>query len=123
MTAKDFIKNRLTKLWNRFPTVQFQYEFKTHTLTHVIEVIPLSIFEKNEGYMMLESDFEFEFEQLFPLEQILFVSEGSLTEIKNADFQLGPKKLNFKNEVANIISTFDGFEKAIDNSYNFALAA
>lgn len=123
MTAKGFIKDKLTSIWNSFPEVQFRYEFKTQTNTHVIEVIPFSFFEGNEEYLRMESDFEYEFEQIFPEEEILFISEGSLTEIKNVEFQIGAINLNFKNETFDFISTFEGIEKAIDNSYNFALAA
>ncbi len=123
MTSIEFIKEKLTQIWNSFPEVQFRYEFKIHTNTHVIEVIPFSFFEGNEEYMRAESDFEYEFEQIFPEEEILFISEGSLTEILNAEFQIGAINLNFINETFDFISTFEGIEKAIDNSFNFALAA
>lgn len=123
MTAKDYIRQELTRIWNSFPEVQFRYEFKIHTNTHVIEVIPVSFFEENEEYLRLESDFEFEFEQIFPEEEILFISEGSLTEIQNAEFHIGAISLNFKNETFDFISIFEGLDKAIDNSFNFALAA
>jgi hypothetical protein len=123
MTSKNFIKDKLTQIWNCFPEVQFRYEFKIHTNTHVIEVIPFSVFEGNEEYMRTESDFEYEFEQMFPEEDILFISEGSLTQIKNVEYQLGPKNLNFKNEVSEFNYTFIDIEKPIDNTSNFALAA
>lgn len=123
MNSKDFIKDNLSRIWNSFPEVQFRYEFKTHTNTHVIEVTPVSFFEENQEYLNLESDFEYEFEQMFPEEDILFISEGSLTEIKNVEYQLGPKNLNFKNEDSEFNYTFIGLEKLIDNTSNFALAA
>jgi hypothetical protein len=123
MTSKDFIKDKLSHIWNSFPEVQFRYEFKIHTNTHVIEVVPFSVFEGNEEYMRTESDFEYEFEQMFPEEDILFISEGSLTEMKNVEYQLGPKNLNFWNEVSEFNYTFIGLEKPIDNTSNFALAA
>ncbi|NLU38558.1 MAG: hypothetical protein GXX78_06670 [Bacteroidales bacterium] len=123
MNSKDFIKHNLSKIWNSFPEVQFRYEFKTHTNTHVIEVTPVSFFEENEEYLDLESDFEYKFEQMFPEEEILFISEGSLTEIRNAEFQIGGINVNFKNETFYFFSSFEGIDNKIDNSFNFALAA
>ena len=92
MNSKDFIKHNLSKIWNSFPEVQFRYEFKTHTNTHVIEVTPVSFFEENEEYLDLESDFEYKFEQMFPEEEILFISEGSLTKYEMQSFKLGYKR-------------------------------
>jgi hypothetical protein len=123
MTAKDYIREELTRIWNCFPEIQFRYEFKILTRTHVVEVNPLSFFKENREYLRMESDFEYEFEQMFPEDEILFISEGSLTEIRNAEFQVGAINLNFKNETFDFISIFEGIDNAIDNSFNFALAA
>ena len=37
----------------------------------------------------VEDEFEEEFEKLFPSEEIIFISEGSLTEIKNPEHEIG----------------------------------
>lgn len=81
MTSKAFIDKNLNAISELFPQVQLRYEYKIHTRTHVIEVIPISFFEGNEEYMNIESEFECEFERMFPKEGILFISENSLTEI------------------------------------------
>jgi hypothetical protein len=123
MNAKDYIREELTRIWNCFPEIQFRYEFKTSTRTHVVEVNPLSYFKENRDYLRMESDFESDFEQIYPEEEILFISEGSLTEIRNAEFQIGGINVNFKNETFDFLSSFEGIDNKIDNSFNFALAA
>ena len=92
MTAKDFTEERLRLLASKFIDIQIRYEYRANTRSHLIEIIPLSFFEENESYFEEEAKIEDEFEQLFPSENIVFISKGSLIAIKKADLELGYKK-------------------------------
>ena len=75
--------------------------------------------------MLDEANIERHFEELYPSENIVFISEGSLIEIRNADLELGYDKLVFDyNKVVpvfEVIEYSDMRESAY--SYNYALAA
>ena len=49
--------------------------------------------------MVIESKIEEEFESKFLNENILFISEESLSEIKNPEFQLGYNEIIFDNVI------------------------
>jgi hypothetical protein len=89
MKSKEFIIQRLNKFASSFPELKLRYEFNQNTVTHIIEVKPLHIYESNEDYLRAEDEFEEEFEKLYPSEEIIFISEGSLTEIKNPEHEIG----------------------------------
>jgi len=61
-------------------------------------VQPSSIFKSDEDYINFEIELESEFEEKFPDENILFISEGSLTEIVNPNFKLGYDEVVFMDE-------------------------
>ena len=89
MKSKKFIKEKLELLFAQFNDIKIRYEYTANTYSHLIEVTPLDFFEENERYMTLEAKLEEEFESLFPRENIVFISEGSLSEIRSAEFELG----------------------------------
>jgi len=125
MKSKKFIKEKLEQLFAQFNDIKIKYEYRANTCSHIIEVTPLEFFEKDERYVTLEAELEEEFETLFPNENIVFISEGSLSEIKSAEFELGGESITFDNEVINIDFVVDGFNENVDFQYsnNYALAA
>lgn len=125
MKSKEFITSQLKKLYAMFNEIKIRYEYRTSTNSHVIEIIPLVFFENNEEYMNMEVQIEDKFETLFPKENIVFISEGSLTEILKPDFKLGYNEIEFNNEMRNIDFIVKGFNEGIELQVenNFALAA
>lgn len=125
MNAKEFIEVKLRELASRFSDVKIRYEYRVNTLSHIIEVIPLSFFEKNEDYLIEEANIENKFEELFPLENIVFISKGSLTEIKNSDLEFGYDRITFS--YGNIKFEFEvvGYSDIVEQQEceNYALAA
>lgn len=95
MKSKEFLFERLTQMSLRFEDVKIRYEFRRNTNSHIVEVIPLAIFKSNDEYLVAETDLEDEFESLFPMEDIVFISEDSLTEINNPDLLLGYESFSF----------------------------
>ncbi|MEA3446911.1 MAG: hypothetical protein U9Q98_00455 [Bacteroidota bacterium] len=125
MKSKKFIKEKLEQLFAQFNDIKIQYEYRANTYSHIIEVTPLEFFKEDERYLILEAELEEEFESLFPNENIVFISEGSLSEIKSAEFELGGKSITFHNEVTNIDFIVVEFSESVDFQYsnNYALAA
>ena len=127
MKAKDFILERLNKLANTFPEIKLRYELSRNTGTHIIEVIPLHVYESNEDYLMAEDAFEEEFNSLYPSEEIIFISENSLTEVKNPEYEITYSKMNFDlgfEEPALITSGYNStYVEITENKNNYALAA
>lgn len=125
MKAKDFILEKLRKLSNKFSEIRIRYEFRHSTLSHIVEIIPRSIFEEDEVYLQEEENLETEFEEFFPLENIIFISEGSLTEIKDAELELGMSIISFDNYSSVFEFEIDELKESIMTAgeNNFALAA
>ncbi|HQB77933.1 MAG TPA: hypothetical protein PLJ52_06265 [Tenuifilaceae bacterium] len=125
MKAQEFLIEKLRGLSSKYEEVKIRYEYRANTQSHIIEIIPLSFFDKNAEYLLDEANIERHFEELYPSQNIVFISEGSLIEIRNADLELGYDKLVFDyNKVVpvfEVIEYSDMLESAY--SYNYALAA
>jgi len=125
MTATDYIEEKLRVLASKFTDIKIRYEHRSNTGSHLIEIVPLSFFEGNGSYLEEETKIEDEFELLFPSENIVFVSEGSLTVIKRADLELGYDKISFDNNTLIIdfeVTGYSGYLEIIGIT-NYALAA
>ena len=125
MKAKEFIIDRLKQFAIIFDEIKIRYEFRVSTQSHLVEIVPLKVFEGDEGYIQEEASLETEFERLFPTENIIFISEDSLTEIKNAELELGYNKIKFKYDSFHIEFEVEGYNEtvAIPGEKNYALAA
>jgi len=121
MKPQEFLRKKLTELFSKFENIKIRYEYRANTNSHIVEIIPLSVYN-NKEYMMAEDEIEEEFEQLFFDEEIVFVSEGSLVEINIPDFTLG----FIENATVNYIEMdVEGFTTEVDSygSEYYALAA
>jgi len=126
MNPSEFLKNKLQEIFSKFEGIQIRYENRESTNSHIVEVIPFSFFDKNKDYMIEEEILEAEFELLYPNENIVFVSEDSLTKINHPNIKFGYEKItitcdskDIEIELSDDYSTliYAGFE------YNYALAA
>jgi len=66
--------------------------------THIIEVLPLTVYENNNSYKEAEGDLTFEFDKIFFPEDIMFVSENSLTRITKPQKVFKKESLSFWEE-------------------------
>nr|WP_321356686.1 hypothetical protein [uncultured Draconibacterium sp.] len=125
MKSKEFLIEKLTEMSSKFEDVKIRYEYRKNTYSHIIEVIPLAIFNSDKEYMMAEADLEDEFETLFPKEDIVFISEDSLTEIESPDLLLGYESITFDNLISATEFVVEGFTDEVDFSgcEYYALAA
>jgi len=85
MEAKNEIKNWLNGISKIFDDAFFRYEYNKNQNIHIIEVNPLELFE-NKEYLNKEANFAEEFEKKHYPQELLFVSQNSLTRVKNPEF-------------------------------------
>ena len=82
MTEKEYITTMISEVVSRFAGVRVRYEFRDTSKSHIFEVTPMEIYESSEF-----KDFAFEkvsgFYESFPGTNFAFISENSLTGIKN----------------------------------------
>lgn len=125
--SKDFLKNKLEELFQKFDGVKIRYEFREYMNLHLIEVLPLETFEDNQSFILEEIEIQDEFESMYgDTEEILFISSDSLNEIKTVDFEFGYESIAV--QVTKLIShsfSFSNFgarefEKEHDNQYILA---
>jgi hypothetical protein len=85
---KEYLKKELKQLLNKFQDIQIRYEFDEDDFVHIIEVTPLAVYESDKTYVKFEIELRKKFAIEFPNEEIMFVSEDSLTKIETPEFVL-----------------------------------
>lgn len=136
MNSRDLMKDELQLLYSLIEGIEIRYEFKKSISTHFIEVKPLDLFDSNKLYIEMEIELEDKFSKLFPNEDLVFISQDSLSKIGNPDLILSfkidnpdlilPFKINYKQENKSINfddDLFKGFEMEVNSENNYALAA
>jgi|SRR5690554_785721 len=125
MKSKQYLFEKLQELSLNFKDIKIRYEYRLNTSSHIVEVIPLAVFQNDEEYMIAEANLEDEFESLFPQEDIVFVSEDSLTEIQRPDLLLGYESVTFENASSSVELIVEGYGLEVDYAgcANYALAA
>ena len=128
MTYIDFIIKELKSLHNKFTNSNIRYEFNNSSNTHLVEVTPLE-FYNSEIYMEHELDLEERFFEFYPLEELVFVSDQSLSKISNPIFEIFCEKVGgFRTDFI-VLPTFSDFVDSCQDEYqymgetNYALAA
>lgn len=124
MNSRDYIEKRINDLAFKFSGIRIRCEHREITQSHIIEILPLDFYESNTEYLLEEELIEKEFGALFPDENILFVSEGSLTELARVDFEAGFKEVFFDNNASSTFFEVFDFSNEVETSeINYALAA
>ena len=128
LTSIDFIIKELKSLHNKFTNSNIRYEFCNSSNTHLVEVTPFE-FYNSETYMEAELGFEDLFLDKFPNEDLVFISEQSLSKISNPIFELFSEKTGFFRTDFIVDSSFSNFIDICEDDYhltgenNYALAA
>jgi len=92
MKSIDYIKKELTILYNSNSSIEIRYEYNFLSNMHMIEIKPQELFESSE-FMQIEENFETSFIELFPGEELLFISSESISKIENSILELQGKVL------------------------------
>ena len=82
MNSKNYIINELDVLIKMFSNVRVRYEYNEYTLTHIIEVVPHDVYYFNKEYILWESKLFDKFIDLYPTENICFITDDALVGIK-----------------------------------------
>ncbi len=90
MNSTDLIKKELKLLSSLIDDIEIRYEFKKSIYTHFVEIKPLDFFNSNNLYIDKEIELEEKFTELFPNEDLVFISEDSLCKIEKPDLILHP---------------------------------
>lgn len=77
--------SKLDLLVKLIPNVKLLYQYDSQINTHIVEVIPSSVYESNFEYRKLESEISYEYDQIFATENLLFVSSESLCRVTKPD--------------------------------------
>jgi len=124
MNSLNFILEELHILFSLIEGIEIRYEYKSNLSTHLIEVKPLDLYNSSELYIEKEIELEERFSKLYPNEDLVFVSEDSLSKIENPNLTLH-YKLFYQSKNENLINKENvfGFELEFFIDNNYALAA
>jgi len=89
MTANQYIEERIRSLISIFNDIQIKYWIYFEYKTHLVEVIPAEFMVQNEDYFKEEAQIIEQFNELFPSENIFFISDDSPIQIQHPDLVLG----------------------------------
>lgn len=78
MTERDFIINSINELVFLFPNTKVRYENHFLSNTHFVEVVPNEVYRLNKEYQKWEENITFKFIQLFPTQNICFISDDAI---------------------------------------------
>lgn len=89
MDSKKFIIYNLRELYSSLPYLEIRYEYRHDIVTHIIEVKPVHCYDKDRSYVSKQIALEETFEEMFPYEEILFMTENALIQIEKPLLELG----------------------------------
>lgn len=87
METSDYIIRKLKSFIEKFSNTKVRYENDEMSHIHMIEILPLEVYKKNNEYIKWESDFFDEFINKFQSENICFISEDALVGIDKVSFE------------------------------------
>jgi hypothetical protein len=88
MNSYEYIISELNKFILEFPKTRVRYEHDYSSETHFIEVVPNEIYHLDNQYIQWESEIFDHFVDIFPEENICFISDDALVGLDKVDFEL-----------------------------------
>lgn len=88
MDPFQYITSELEKFISEFPKTRVRYEHDNSSETHFIEVVPNEIYHLDAQYIQWESEMFDRFIELFPEQNICFISDDALVGLDKIDFEL-----------------------------------
>ncbi len=89
MESIEFLKSKLIELSKTLSYLEIKYEYRSYIHTHIVEVNPVDCFNKDKDYIDYQISLEDDFENLYPNEEILFVTSNELITVDNPIIELG----------------------------------
>ena len=88
MDAKSFIHTELNSFIEQYPNTCIRYEYDKSSLIHFVEVSPKEVYDSDNDYIQWENNFWEQFVSKFPAENICFISDDDVVDIKNPELTL-----------------------------------
>ncbi len=88
MTPKEYIISKLNSFIHEFPQTRVRYEYDVLSDTHFIEVVPNQVYHLNDDYIQWEGDMFDDFIELFPNDNLGFMSDDAIVGLENIDYEL-----------------------------------
>jgi len=91
MNSREFLISKINHIVEKYPMLKGIYEFSTTYDVHYVEFFPAEIHENCRELMELESDFTYEFNQLFDDEAVCFFSGDDILVVENPTYEVKGK--------------------------------
>lgn len=88
MDTFEYIISELKKFILEFPKTRVRYEHDNSSETHFIEVVPNDVYHLDTQYIKWESEMFDRFIELFPEQNICFISDDALVGLDKVDFEI-----------------------------------
>lgn len=88
MNSNEYIISELNKFILEFSDTRVLYEHDKDSEIHFIEIIPNEVYHLDDSYIKWESRMFDSFIELFPDQNICFISDDALVGIDKIDFEL-----------------------------------
>lgn len=88
MTASENLKEQLKHLAFMFPFGKFSYEYDKFSGMHIVQVGPLVLYDFDDKYKDIETKLSIDFDNVYYPESVLFVSDNSLNQVSNPEFEI-----------------------------------
>jgi len=88
MESLNYITTELKKFILEFSRTRVRYEYDKESDTHFIEVVPNDVYHLDIDYIKWESEMFDRFVELYPEENICFISDDALVGLDKVDFEI-----------------------------------
>jgi len=139
MTSNELIIARLKEISKLFDGELFLYEHRESMGSHFVKIVSQSLFD-SDLYKLQENNLWDEFTQVFPLEDLVFYSDSSLSDYIDSpnceildgtvlkieetplfQFLIGSNEFYSQNETS--VTSFNVEQECVTDDYGLALAA
>ena len=83
MESENYIIQALDKFITEFPRTRVRYEHDKISFAHIIEIIPSDTYHNDDKYIQWEDELFCKFIDLYPTENICFITDDSIAGIEN----------------------------------------
>lgn len=90
MTIFDYIKDSVDRLIEYKDVARVRYGVSEWTGAHLIEITPSEVL-MSDGFLNLESSVVAEFEKLFPVEELIFISNTDIISLSESIYCVNNK--------------------------------
>jgi len=98
MTIFDYIKDSVDRLIEFKDVARVRYGVSEWTGAHLIEITPSEVL-MSDGFLSLESSVVTEFEKLFPVEELIFISNTDIISLSESIYCVNNKLVGTVKEI------------------------